>query len=95
MNIKFFQDIVVEKDKTLILKNTLELVPEASIILEPGARLIVDGGLITNALYSENFWQGVAIVDPPSRGWRFWKPKQVAGQIELVNGGIITNYLNE
>jgi hypothetical protein len=95
MNIKFFQDIVVEKDKTLILKNTLELVPEASIILEPGARLIVDGGVITNALYSENFWQGVIIIDPPSRGLRFWKPKQVAGQVELVNGGRINNYLNE
>ncbi len=92
-NVKFFQDIVIRSGNILLIKNTLEMVPEARIIIEPGARLIIDGGLITNALYSDDFWQGIVIEEPPGRGIAFWRPKPVAGSLELVNDGVINNYV--
>jgi hypothetical protein len=91
IDIKFYQDIVVKSGHTLHLKNTLEMVPEASIIVEPGAKLIVDKALITNAMYSDGFWQGIKLKSAPSRGLAFWRPRLSPGQIEIINGGIIEN----
>ncbi|TVQ88143.1 MAG: hypothetical protein EA393_09515 [Bacteroidetes bacterium] len=92
-NIKFYQDILIKEGNSLHLTGTLEMVPEASIILEPGARLIVDGGLITNALYSDFFWQGVYVKPPEKRGFLFWRKKTPGAEVILVNKGAIENYL--
>lgn len=91
-NKKFYQDIRVSEGSTLYITGALEMVPQASIILEPEARLVIDGGRISNALYSDFFWQGVVIEEPASRRG-FWRRKPKPGQIILINGGILDNHL--
>ncbi len=90
-NKKFYQDIRVASGVTLYLKGTLEMVPEARIILEPGSKLIVDGGLITNAMYSKSLWQGVIIEPVASRGLAFWRKKKSPGELIILNNGSIIN----
>lgn len=78
-NIKMYQDIVVKKGRTLIIKNELYMVPEARIVVEKGAKLIVDGGLITAAKWSPGPWKGVFVK----------KQRRKKGGLELINGGRI------
>ncbi len=92
-NKKFYQDIQITSGTTLHLTGTLEMVPQARIILEPGAKLVVDGGLITNAMYSEHYWQGVIIEPVPSRGIAFWRKKKKTGEVIIINNGNIINAL--
>jgi hypothetical protein len=92
-DIKFYQDIVVKSGNTLHLTGTIEMVPEASLIVESGARLIVDGGRITNALYSNTHWQG-AITEPARKtGFLFWRKEIPEGELIITNNGKIDNYL--
>jgi hypothetical protein len=91
-DIKFYQDIVVKTGSTLHLTGTLEMVPEASLIIEPGARLIVDGGRITNALYSDTHWQGVIAEPSHKTGFLFWRKEIPEGEMIITNNGIIDNY---
>ncbi len=90
-NKKFYQDIRIASGATLHLTGTLEMVPDAGIILEPGSKLIVDGGVITNALYSDFLWQGIIIEPAVSRGWAFWRKEQTEGEVILLNNATITN----
>ncbi len=53
------QSIVIDSSYTLTVKKKLKLPPEAAISVRPGARLIVDGGTLTNRCYS--MWRGVEI----------------------------------
>ncbi len=94
-NQKFYQDIRVKSGVTLYLTGELEMVPQAGIILEPGSLLVVDGGLITNALYSHSFWQGIKKEPKPSRGLAFWKSRPDKGKVILKNDGNIENTLME
>ncbi len=90
-NIKFYQDIRVRKGATLHITGTLEMVPQASVILEPGAKLIVDGGRITNALYSDDLWQGVVKEMPARKFFSFLRKKIKPADIVLINNGSIDN----
>ncbi len=90
-NKKFYQDISIASGATLHLTGTLEMVPEAAIVLEPGSKLIIDEGLITNALYSDSFWQGIIIKPSPSRGLAFWRKKLPEGEVVFINKGRIIN----
>ncbi len=88
-NKKFYQDIRLSKGTTLTLKGTIEMVPQASIFLEPGSVLVVDGGNISPALYSSQPWKGV-FPEAELRKW-YWlfKKKVPPGKVLLVNNGVI------
>lgn len=62
---KSYNDIVVKKGATLTLTCRLEMVPQASIIVERGGKLIVDGATITSARCGgpeyEGVWQGIQV----------------------------------
>lgn len=89
-NIKFYQDIVVPAGKTLTIKCVVEMVPEAKIVVQPGGKLIVDGGTITAAQYSGDFWKGIEVWGDntknqgPSTGTPTYQ-----GMVELKNGAVI------
>lgn len=53
------QSILIDSSYTLTVKAKLKLPPQGKIYVQPGARLIVDGGTLTNRCY--NLWQGVEI----------------------------------
>lgn len=44
---KFYQDIRVPTGKKLTIKCTIHMVPGSRIIVEPGAQLIIDGGILS------------------------------------------------
>ncbi|MBW6480731.1 MAG: zinc-dependent metalloprotease [Bacteroidales bacterium] len=91
-DIKFYQDIIIKTGYTLHLTGTIEMVPEASLIVESGARLIVDGGRITNALYSETHWKGVVQEPAIKKGFLFWRKDVPEGEMIITNNGKVENY---
>ena len=56
---QFEHDIIIESGNTLTLTGTIEMAGSKHIIVEPGARLKVDGGTITNSC--EVFWGGIEV----------------------------------
>ncbi|HYG49406.1 MAG TPA: zinc-dependent metalloprotease, partial [Flavobacteriales bacterium] len=57
--IKMYQDIVVKPGATLTITCTVRMPREGKIIVEPGGKLVVDGGTITCA--HDGFWQGIEV----------------------------------
>ena len=70
-------NITVNRGATLVVNCKLSLPKDAKIVVKPGAKLIVDGGLITNSCGDK--WLGVEI----------WKSKKEAGAVILKNKGKI------
>jgi hypothetical protein len=64
-DIKFYQDIVVRSGVTLTVKCVVHMVDKAKIIVEQGARLVVDGGTITNGggklVGNIGYWEGIIL----------------------------------
>ncbi len=76
-------DIVVKTGNTLIIRDEVLFAPGAKIVVERGAKLIVDGGVLKGAC--NNTWQGIEL-------WGNKSQKQLAttqGTVELKNGAII------
>jgi len=93
-NAKFYQDISVTSGNTLYLSGTLEMVPEAFIIIEPGAQVIVDSGKITTALYSPGPWQGLVMQKSAKKKWyQFFRKKLPDGKLIIINEGKVENYI--
>lgn len=92
-NAKFYQDIRVTSGNTLNLKGTLEMVPEAFIIIEPGARIIVNSGKISNALYSNEPWQGFIMEKSTKKWYQFFRKKLPDGELVIINDGIVENHV--
>lgn len=96
---KFYQDIHIKAGQTLVVKCELAMVEQARIVVEPGGRLIVDGGIITNTRY----WPAQGLFNPPWRGIEMWGNSSVSqaegsggylqyqGLVEVINGGVIEN----
>jgi len=99
---KSYNDIIVESGAILTITCRLEMVPQAKIIVEPGARLIIDGGIITSARCGgaayEGFWQGIEV-------WGNYQQSQIPidaqtglrlyqGEVQVINGGTIENAIN-
>ena len=75
-------NIRVKANRDLIVEGTLNMAAETSIILEKDARLIVNGGLVTNLC--GDIWQGVKILNSSKT-----KQNKI---IVLKNKGEIVNY---
>jgi hypothetical protein len=78
--------IRVKDNSTLIIKGTATFCKTAKIIVEPGSKLIVDGGTLTNSCDGE-LWQGIEV-------WGDTNNKQTnpyQGVVELKNGVVIEN----
>ena len=87
--IKMYQDIVVTNDATLTITGEVRMPIDGKIIIQPGAKLIIDGGRITSA--HDQQWSGIEV-------WGNYYTHQVAshghynqGFLELKNGAVIEN----
>lgn len=78
----FEGDIVISNNAVLTVKCRLSLPEGASIILNPKARLIIDGGTVTNTCGMH--WNGIQIK----------QSKKNEGTVTIVNGGKLENVLN-
>jgi hypothetical protein len=58
---RLYQDVVIEPGATLTLTCQLEMPTAGKIIVKQNGRLIVDGGVITTARYSDTFWSGIEV----------------------------------
>ncbi len=79
-------DIEIELGATLTIYNTVKLTENARIIVKRGAKLIVDGGHLTNLC--PNKWLGIEVWgtgDAPQ------DQPRAQGVVELLNGAIIEN----
>ncbi|MCB0515554.1 MAG: T9SS type A sorting domain-containing protein [Bacteroidetes bacterium] len=59
-SIRMYEDIVVKSGATLTIKCEVLMPENAKIIVERGARLVVDGGVITSAC-TDKFWAGIEV----------------------------------
>jgi hypothetical protein len=69
---------------TLTVLSTLKCAEEVSIIVEPGGKIIVDGGTIT-AANAGKVWNGVVVIGDPTKS----QDPRSQGMIELKNGAVI------
>jgi len=92
------QSIRIDSSYTLTVKARLKFPPEGIISVEPGAKLIVDGGTLTNRCY--NMWRGVRVISHTNlkqntfnQGYANFKNGAVLENARIgvsTNGGIIT-----
>jgi hypothetical protein len=79
------EDLVIKDGGVLTITDTLRVAYDKKIIVEPGGRLNVDGGVITN--YCNNFWHGIEV-------WGDHQLKQTSanqGVLHLSNGAVLEN----
>lgn len=89
---KMYQNIIIPSGYTLTLYCQLFMVPESRIIVEPGGRLILDGGIIDTAPYSNMLWQGVEVRGNPSMDQSPMNGIPTdQGYLEMRNGAEIRN----
>lgn len=81
LSMKLYQDVVVKSGATLRITNTIQMVPQAKIVIEKGATLILDGGTITNEKYYNKKWKGIKIQKAGK------KSAVPSGKLEILNGG--------
>lgn len=58
---KTYNDIVIKPGVTLTVTCEIQFVPQARLIIEQGGKLILDGGKLTNAKYSDELWRGIEV----------------------------------
>ena len=82
-------DIIVDAGKTLTITSTSRFAPKIIFDIQPGAKLVVDGGTLTN-LTTGIMWNGIRVIGDKSE--RQLATKQ--GTLEVKNGSIIENAIN-
>lgn len=79
------RDLHIMRNGELTVKGMVRLSPEADIIVEPGGKLIVDGGCLTRACNSQ-LWKGIQVWGDSSLSQY---PDTNQGFVSVVNGGQI------
>ncbi|HLW30575.1 MAG TPA: hypothetical protein VKX29_06930, partial [Brumimicrobium sp.] len=90
-SLKMYQDIIVKSGTTLTIKCKVLFVPEAKVIIEQGAKLILDGGILTNEQYYNILWQGIQVYGTTDKNQFPEHNPMHQGLLVVKNGGIIEN----
>jgi hypothetical protein len=83
------EKIVIEPSVVLTITDIVLFGANASITIKPGAKLVVDGGTLTNAC-TDKMWYGILI----SGNGILPQTPQNQGTLELKNGAVIENAKN-
>lgn len=92
--VKMYQDLVVKSGATLTIQCEVQFVPQASLIIEPGGRVIIDGGKLTNEWHDHTYWQGVQVWGTSNQHQYPIGSPTYQGYLQLINGGSIENAVN-
>lgn len=76
-------DIILQEGSTLIVHCTVSLPAEAKVIVKPGAKLILDGGILTNRCGDQ--WGGIEVWESIKFG--------IKGEVVMANGGRVENVM--
>jgi hypothetical protein len=79
------QNIIIENDAVLSIKSKINIASNGKIIINPGAKLILDGGVLTNTCGEP--WQGIYVEGDRTLHQTFANQ----GAVILQNGAIIEN----
>ena len=82
------KDLIIDSARTLTIQGTVYLSDTCSIIIQPGSKLVIDGGTLTSACPNE-MWQGIEVVGDRTKQ----QLTQYQGKVELKNGATIENAL--
>jgi hypothetical protein len=93
-SMKFYQDLVVKSGATLTVQCELQFVPQAGVIIEPGGRLIVDGGRLTGEWYYQDFWRGIEVWGSNAHNQAPSNHPTNQGMLVLKNGATIEHARN-
>lgn len=77
-------DIEIRSGATLTIRSIVSLPEKAKIIVKPGGKLIIDGGIVTNRCGDK--WDGIEI-------WRNKKTEEI-GVVVIANNGAIEQVVN-
>jgi hypothetical protein len=81
-----YGDVIINAGNTLTITCKVIMPPTGKIIVRPGARLHIDGGLITNTSHKCGyFWEGIRVEGNPDLP----QTAQNQGVVELSNDAII------
>lgn len=80
-------ELIIESGATLTINNIVHCIKDVQIIIQPGGKLIIDGGTLTNACTGE-LWQGIFVEGNPND---FTQSENSQGVVELKNGATIQN----
>ncbi|MCR4848199.1 MAG: hypothetical protein K5920_05070 [Bacteroidales bacterium] len=84
------RDVIVEGGAVLTITSELQFSEDSRIIVKPGGRLILDGGVLTNACPGE-MWPGIEIWGNSTQNQYPDHGNYMQGYIELKNGAVIEN----
>jgi parallel beta-helix repeat protein len=84
-----YNDLIIKSGNTLTITCEIAFSPGRKIVVEPNAKLIVDGGVLTatNNKVNRQLWRGIEV-------WGNKQERQLAqyqGVVELKNGALIEN----
>jgi hypothetical protein len=91
---RLYQDLVVESGATLTITCQLEMPTDGKIIVEPNARLILDGGVLTTARYSDTFWSGIQVWGTTTQHQYPANHPTHQGLVILKNGAVVEHARN-
>ena len=99
--VKMYQDLHISAGSVLVVKCILEFVPQSRLVIEPGGKLIIDGGVVRAAEYATERWRGIEVwgnadqdrsIDPDwNTAFANTDLYSHQGAIEIKNGGRIEN----
>ena len=87
--IKMYQHILVKEGSTLTIKCEVRMPIDGQIIVEQGAKLIIDGGVITSA-HNEP-WNAISVYGDRTKNQYPYSGVYKQGYLELKNGAILEN----
>lgn len=87
--IQLYQDIVVKSGNVLTISCEVRMPINGKIIVERGAKLVIDAGKITCA-WDKNFWRGIEVWGNPTQP-QGNVTANGQGQVYIINGGTIEN----
>ncbi|GIV28808.1 MAG: hypothetical protein KatS3mg027_2622 [Bacteroidia bacterium] len=93
-DIWLYNDLVVKAGNTLTIKCKVAFPPGYRLIVEPTAKLILDGGVLTS--HGDcNMWQGIMLHGNINQSQQIINGMPVyQGMVEMKNGAIIENAVN-
>ncbi len=92
--IRMYRDIIVQAGATLTIACKVEMPHQGKIIVQQGGRLIIDGGLITTADFSEDFWYGIEVWGDNAHNQSGLPIPAHQGLLVLKNGAIVEHARN-